>query len=74
MITSGTHWPPVVALSILLFVTNGQAAGQQNTTRADGRVPAPSLDDGTAWLNTDVPLRLSDLRGKIVVLDFWTLC
>ena len=29
---------------------------------------------GMAWLNTAGPIRLKDLRGKIVLLDFWTLC
>jgi thiol-disulfide isomerase/thioredoxin len=38
------------------------------------RVPAPELEGGVAWLNTAGPLRLKDLRGKIVLLDFWTLC
>ncbi len=32
------------------------------------------LDGGTAWLNTAGPVRLRNLRGKIVLLDFWTLC
>ncbi|GIW82431.1 MAG: hypothetical protein KatS3mg105_4238 [Gemmatales bacterium] len=36
--------------------------------------PAPELEGGKAWLNTAGPLRIKDLRGKIVVLDFWTLC
>jgi thiol-disulfide isomerase/thioredoxin len=35
---------------------------------------APELEGGTAWLNTAGPLRLKDLRGKVIVLDFWTLC
>ena len=27
---------------------------------------------GLEWLNTDRPLSLKELRGKIVLLDFWT--
>lgn len=38
------------------------------------RVPAASLDGGIEWLNTSGPLSLKDLRGKVVVLDFWTYC
>ena len=35
---------------------------------------APDFDPGLDWLNTDGPLSLKDLRGKIVILDFWTYC
>ncbi len=38
-------------------------------------VRAPALDaPGATWLNTPAPLTLAELRGRIVVLDFWTLC
>lgn len=36
------------------------------------RTPAPEFPVGLDWLNTAYPLSLEALRGKIVVLDFWT--
>lgn len=33
-------------------------------------VPFPKKD----WLNTDKPYTLEDLKGKVVILDFWTYC
>jgi hypothetical protein len=32
---------------------------------------APELA-GDTWLNTKIPLRLADLRGKVVLVDMWT--
>lgn len=38
-----------------------------------GGVRAPDFVPGLDWLNTGgQPLRLDDLRGKLVLLDFWT--
>jgi thiol-disulfide isomerase/thioredoxin/sugar lactone lactonase YvrE len=34
----------------------------------------PNLDGGVGWLNTAGPIRLEELHGKIVLLDFWTYC
>ncbi len=33
--------------------------------------PAPELTNAT-WLNVDAPLRLADLRGKVVIVEMWT--
>jgi thiol-disulfide isomerase/thioredoxin len=33
-----------------------------------------SLEGGTGWINSAGPIRMEDLRGKVVVLDFWTYC
>jgi hypothetical protein len=33
--------------------------------------PAPELTNDI-WLNVDEPLRLADLRGKVVLLEMWT--
>jgi DNA-binding beta-propeller fold protein YncE len=37
-----------------------------------GTTPAPEFPAGLDWLNTDRPLALEQLQGKIVILDFWT--
>src|SRR5947209_2553192 len=42
--------------------------------RFAGQVNAPDFPAGLDWLNTDRPLSLKDLRGKVVLLDFWTFC
>jgi hypothetical protein len=32
---------------------------------------APEFDNDV-WLNTDHPLQMADLRGKVVLVDMWT--
>lgn len=35
-------------------------------------IAAPGLDGATEWLNVASPIALPQLRGKVVLLDFWT--
>ncbi len=42
--------------------------------RSRGVVRAPEFPNDLQWFNTERPLRLTDLRGKLVILDFWTYC
>ncbi len=43
-------------------------------SRFAGKVNAPEFPAGLDWINTDSPVKLADLRGKLVILDFWTYC
>lgn len=44
----------------------------ETTSSYEGTTPAPSLPIGLDWLNTSRPLTFADLRGKVVLLEFWT--
>jgi hypothetical protein len=42
--------------------------------RYRGKVRAPEFPQDLDWLNIDRPLNLAELRGKVVLLEFWTFC
>lgn len=46
--------------------------GLEPVMQDSDRIRAPELNGARGWLNTDKPLTLSALRGKVVLLDFWT--
>jgi hypothetical protein len=39
-----------------------------------GTVRAPEFPIDAEWLNVERPLAMRNLRGKLVLLDFWTYC
>lgn len=51
--------------------TNGGASSSCSGEPASAKA-APELSTGLTWLNTDHPLSLAELRGQVVLLDFWT--
>ena len=53
-------------------VSNLKEGAHKMSVRQQGRVRAPELAGGRGWLNTDKPLSLAALKGKVVLLDFWT--
>src|SRR6476661_7267779 len=44
----------------------------QPQSEPQGPIPAPDLDGAVDWLNVASPVSMKDLRGKVVILDFWT--
>jgi thiol-disulfide isomerase/thioredoxin len=66
---------PVCVVGITLLVGHSRAAAPPGLRPVDQRQTAPELEDGHGWLNTERPLRLAtDLKGHVVLLDFWTYC
>jgi hypothetical protein len=41
---------------------------------SQAKINAPEFPANLEWLNTARPLSLAELRGKIVLLEFWTFC
>lgn len=58
-----------VILAFLLCITILVSAQDE---RFVGTYPAPEFPSDLDWINTEAPLTLSGLRGKIILLDFWT--
>ena len=57
-----------VALILLTLIAQGVSMSAQERPH----VRAPEITGGRGWLNTDKPLSIAALKGKIVLLDFWT--
>lgn len=55
-------------------VWNLQAGEKETVSFNERTVSAPEFPEGLEWLNTRQALTLRQLRGKVVLLDFWTYC
>jgi len=51
-----------------------QVGGASPANPFPQRVKSPDLEGGSEWLNASGEITLKDLRGKVVLLDFWTYC
>lgn len=65
-------------LAVVAAAVLGQRRGAEGDDsvwpRSRATVRAPEFPGDLEWLNTDQPLSLEALTGKVVLLDFWTYC
>ena len=62
----------LIAIASTSHATPNRTKGFAMSTQERARVRAPEITGGRGWLNTDKPLSLAALKGKVVLLDFWT--
>ncbi len=74
-----TYIVVIISISALIYLTSIISASNNNKGSEDSSmiterkiIRAPELIGGVGWLNTDKPIYLKDLKGKVVLLDFWT--
>ncbi len=64
----------ICLLTTACFLSATTTISAQTIRPLSKRIRSPSIDAPGDWINTNGPLRLADLRGKFVILDFWTYC
>jgi thiol-disulfide isomerase/thioredoxin len=64
----------ITCLFLLLAALTVFPAGAQDDKPpvGDPAYPAPDFPEGVDWINVPAPITFGQLRGKVVLLDFWT--
>jgi DNA-binding beta-propeller fold protein YncE/thiol-disulfide isomerase/thioredoxin len=66
----------VLAVGLLTAACTPTSGDTTTTTEPSesfaGTIDAPDFPEGLDWINTAEPIALNDLKGKVVLLDFWT--
>ncbi|HET9679571.1 MAG TPA: thioredoxin-like domain-containing protein [Gammaproteobacteria bacterium] len=64
----------LAGLVAIVLLVMGLPAHQALAADTDfrGEISAPSFPEGLDWINTTEPLTWEKLKGRVVLLDFWT--
>ncbi|WP_300752285.1 cytochrome c biogenesis protein DipZ [Janthinobacterium sp.] len=62
---------PKPAAAPAMAASNAMMAAASHTTALPSEGPLPPLDGAVQWLNSP-PLTAASLKGKVVLVDFWT--
>jgi len=76
-LVAATYTLLIVAIAtggILFTKTMGTAGDLIMSPFKEETIHAPDFPADVDWLNTERPLTMEELKGKVVVLDFWTYC
>ena len=66
------HFYRFAFLGSLSLVSAGAAIAQFAQPARTSTIPRPAPAwDNSSWLNVDSPVRLDQLRGRVVLLNFW---
>ena len=63
----------VIFIFVTIVINNRMAAKEPSASYFSTRLPVKPFPSGDAWVNTTRPIKLDQLQGKFVLLDFWTL-
>jgi len=63
-----------LAASSLYMMTLAYSGSKSLVNLKDSGMKAPEFPKSTRWLNSEEGVTMAKLKGKVVVLDFWTYC
>lgn len=71
--TGGKSAPPTAAPAPTVEATPAlpQPTSAASAAKGEDVHPAPEIEGISSWINSD-PLTIAGLRGKVVLIDFWT--
>src|SRR5271155_1763921 len=61
----------IVAILVIAALVSTLFFNQESSTVIKDYGPAPNIQGISAWINSQ-PLNLTELHGKVVLVDFWT--
>ncbi len=62
----------IILLAAALAPWASSANEMDDLVRKEDRPMGKDFPEGLKWINTDKPVTLAALKGKVVLLDFWT--
>ncbi len=63
-----------VSILLISLIIAGIVIMANENPMDENRAAAPEFPAGAEWINTERPLTMRELRGRVVLLDFWTYC